>query len=93
MLLEITETWASWGDLPPEPLRQRWMNWFEHHGIDPCDVLVPGWIERDVERRRIRYSGIHTDKDGKLIWDKDGAFSYIAVVQLEAVPSPFPGFR
>jgi hypothetical protein len=68
---------------PPENVRVAWCEWLRHHTIDPGDVTMHGFIERDTEARQVRYQ---TFNEGA-----DGYYSFaVRVVQLESVPSPFP---
>jgi len=77
-------------DMPPKPIREHWCAWLRWHGIEPNEVIVAGtdsygWIERDEERRQIRYLGSTFDEAGRRRRE------LVEIVhQLEAVPSPFP---
>lgn len=95
-MMEITENWATWSEMPPLQLREWWVKWFNHHGIDEHDVAVPGWVQRESESRQIRYRGFYRNPDGRIsiqnLGDSQRSSHQIKVVQLEAEPSRFPGF-
>ena len=44
---------------------RRWCEWLKRHGIDPMDVVVPGWIDVDDEARAVRYLGFHRGPDAR----------------------------
>ena len=73
-----------------------WEEWLESHLIDPVDVSLPGWIERRVTDRQIRYQSYLRGDDGLLQSPPSGTFAQRAVipiirtVQLESPPKPFP---
>lgn len=71
-----------------------WRDWCRHHGIDPNDVPASCWIERDEQRRRIVHEAYARNELGQRYPDETGqdAAREVRVVQLEAVPSPFPSF-
>lgn len=81
----------SWFDQPLQ-LRKRWCAWVIHHGINPNTVIVPGWIERRPAARQIAYLTAMFDADGRprIREDRLDLLTEVRVVQLEAVPSPFP---
>ena len=68
-----------------------WCDWLRWHTVDPCDVLLDGFIEIDPDLRQIRYLGTDYDENGKpritAWWD---VATVVRVVQLEAVPSSPP---
>lgn len=74
---------AEYDRLPPEPVRDAWCEWLTFHTVDPCRVIVPGWVERDEARRQIRYRALKLDDEGNPV-------IVVEVVQLEARPPPFP---
>lgn len=78
--------------VPPKPQREAWCAWLRWHTIDPCDVLITGFIERDTEARQIRYRACERDEQGKFRYDRvrECAATVTRVVQLESVPSSFP---
>ena len=77
---------------PPESVRLAFCGWMRHHGLDPAVVALPGWIERDTDRRLVRCVGYHLDERGvpMLTDDREDAVRYVQRYQLEAIPSPFP---
>lgn len=88
---------------PPPSVRAEWCKWFRFHGINPVDVPIPGWIERDVKGCCVRYLAIQRDADGNIVWtsssrrgDRGLAIAYISPVlvvrveQGEGPPLPFP---
>lgn len=55
-----------------EPQRVAWCDWFAAHGIDPCDVAVPGWVELRWNDRQISYEAYGRDDAGKVVLDESG---------------------
>lgn len=81
-----------WHTMPPEQVRTAWAAWVRLHGIDPTLVTIPGWVERDAQRRQVRYQAYTLNHRGHVHADASGqaAATHTAVQQLEAEPSPFP---
>jgi hypothetical protein len=80
-------------DLPTPHERCAWGEWMRHHGVDPNDVAIcPGWIERRPAERQVAWLAYQLNEHGRLRWDaaRNDAVREIHVVQLEAVPSPWP---
>jgi hypothetical protein len=67
---------------------QRWRDWFAAHGIDPAEVLLTHWVERQGE--------VGTHIENKIMWLEYGVRNgeQITVhkeINLGArVPDPFP---
>ena len=87
-------SFGSHRDFAPGELKL-WNEWLENHLIDPVDVSLPGWIERRVTDRQIRYSSFLRGDDGRML-SVNGTFGprdvvpIIRTVQLEMPPLPFP---
>jgi len=66
--------------------------WLRHHGIDPNDVPVPGWIERRPAERQVVHEAYALNEQGRRYMNetRTDAVREVRVVQLEAEPSPFP---
>lgn len=86
-------SWIEIHDFPPELFREAMCEWLRWHGVDPGHVAVPGRIERDEDARQVRYltwccltSPGHRHLGAEV-------HHVERVVQLEAVPSPFPSGR
>lgn len=77
-------------DLPAEGQRLIWCAWLRSHGIDPNCVIVPGWIERQPELRRIAWETLAEDDRGQFIVRDDWAVRAVRYLQLESPPLPFP---
>lgn len=77
--------------LPSEPVRLVMCEWLRRHGIDPNDVVVPGWIARDERTYAVRYLGFDRDA-GEIRLTDDGKDLVRRVyrVQLEGPPLPWP---
>lgn len=75
---------------PPDEVRLPMCEWLRHHGVDPNDVAVPGWIEIVPELRQIRYERYATNERGQPLVIADEIVREEHVVQLEAEPSEFP---
>lgn len=77
---------------PPKAERLALCDWLRIHGIDPDDLVLPCWVERDVENYRVRYLGAVRDENGKLQPAPGGEVVVTAeqYVQLEGPPLPFP---
>jgi hypothetical protein len=83
---------CEFGTMPPARELDLWREWLRHHCIDPGEVAVPGWIERDEASRQVRYEAYQFDGPRRPRLSEDGdILREVHVIQLEAVPSPFPG--
>lgn len=78
--------------IPTKRDRLMWCEWLTHHGIDPDDVCVPGWIERREAERQVVWLAYSRDERGRVLLDdgRDDVQREVHVQQLEAHPSPFP---
>lgn len=78
--------------MPPEHVRLAWCDWLRWHTIDPCDVAVIGFIEIDTDARQVRWLSYDLNDKGHKYFDPktQRAAQSVHVMQLEAVPSPFP---
>lgn len=76
--------------IPSEPLRLAVCDWLKAHGIDPCDVATPGWIELDDEARRVRWEAYRLDEHGRIPVVDGDAVREVHSMQLESPPLPFP---
>lgn len=76
----------------PEPWHTLWCDWLRFHTIPvPGEIVLIDWLERDEERRQIRYPTVVYDADGHIaLLTSDRAAQRVAVMQLEAPPRPFP---
>jgi hypothetical protein len=79
--------------LPPEPERRIWCEWLRAHGVDPCDVAVPGWIERREAARQL----VWLSQEGAAAHGVDVCGNRVGwptcilrVLQLESPPLPWP---
>lgn len=76
-------------DVPAEPEWQAWREWLRYHGVDPSDVVLPGWIERNEEYFQIVYTtSFRGRKRPRGVIDA-GPVTW-RVIQLDAPPLPFP---
>lgn len=80
-------------------VREPWCGWLRRHGIDPNDVVVPGWIRRNREAFRVEYLAIARDADGQIVCAEHGERHHARTcrsitgerfVQLEGPPLRFP---
>lgn len=78
--------------LPPDHVRLPVCEWLRRHGINPDDVAVPGWIERQTDLYRLAYEGYICDDQGNILINKarDAAQRRSTYVQLEGPPLPWP---
>lgn len=77
---------------PPPGERAIWCEWLRQHGVDPCDVVLPGWIERHSDTYRLIYLSMARDEKGRPRWDRESrtVVHETHVFQMEAPPLPFP---
>ena len=90
--LEVTEHRIACDGMPVDLVRLAICGWLERHSIDPSHAAVPGWIERDIDRRIVLYEDYERDAEGKVIL-QPGAKDVRRVtrtMQLEAPPLPWP---
>lgn len=68
--------------------------WLRKHGIDPDYVLLPGWVERDEQARRVWYLTFAWDDEERCTALRDDEtkefLTRAEYVQLEAHPLPWP---
>lgn len=84
MRVEFDSPWL------PRPKRLAWCGWLKQHGIDPNYVALPGWIQRDEQRRRVYYLTFAFDTYGRPVFERGDFVTEPRFVQLEARPLPFP---
>lgn len=82
----------EFNDMPPHAVRETWAEWLRQHGVDPSDVVIPGWIERHPSTYRIVYASGARDENGRFRWDRESrtVVPETHVFQMEAPPLPFP---
>lgn len=83
---------AVFDETPPQAVREMWAEWLRKHGVDPCDVVIPGWIERQPDTYRLVYASHARDENGRLRWDweRREPVHETRVFQMEGPPMPFP---
>lgn len=79
-------------DEPPPPAeRLVWCEWLRRHGVDPSDVVIPGFIERRPDRYQLAYEACARNPDGSYFLSADRqTVRVVHVFQMEAPPLPFP---
>ena len=75
--------------------RELWCEWLTDHGIDPDDVVLTGWIQRDERNCRIRYLSYLRTPGRAAAWviGRDGSRTpacAVRAVHLDRCPEPFP---
>lgn len=81
---------------PPPREREIWCKWLRQHGIDPNQVVIPGWIERRPAAYQVAYLSVEIGPEGRPCWNREGGGGFIWTtrsVQLEGPPLPFPVAR
>ena len=79
-------------DVPPADIREVWVEWLGRHGVDPCDVVLPGWIERRADAYQLAYLSFERDERGRPAFDRERRefVTTVGVFQMEGSPLPFP---
>lgn len=88
----ILVKWGGFSGLPG-PWRLAMCEWFRKHGIDPTDVVVPGWVEIDDAARTITYRRYVRDAQGRVQLDPTRKLESLKdafTVQLESPALPLP---
>ena len=71
-------------------LRKEWTTWLERHHIDPNEVLLGHDITCDDENRRIEWTSLVRDENGKVVTCDREAAKQRCYVQLESPALPMP---
>ena len=77
--------------LPSDPELTLWRAWMRRHGIDPSDVPLGEWIERDG--RVLRYVAVVRDAGGRPVFDRERDSFAVEVRECQVYgrrPDPFP---
>ncbi len=69
-----------------------WVEWFKSVGIDPADVLLDGFVERDLEQNRVYYESYVRDSNGHYQVDSErrSLATTVCFVPCNGAPPEFP---